>query len=144
MPLGTTDGARGPSRERVLQWGRWLAYPLAGILFFEAARHVFAPAVDPPWYFRSLGGLEVAVGLVLLLPARRLATNRAWWRFFGVLAGLSVLFVFGRVIGVLFEARAIEAAGGELGLPGWTGTLVFLVLAQIPIQLFSRFPDQLD
>ena len=32
----------------------------------------------------------------------------------------------------------------QLGLPAWSGTLIFLVLAQLPVILFLRFPDQLD
>lgn len=142
LPAGKSGS--GPSRQQVLKWGRWSAVPLALVLLVEAVRHLAFPAVDPAWFFTSLGVVEMVLAGVLLLPVQACRTNATWWRLFGLLLAVAILFTFGRVIGVLFEARAIEAAGGELGLPGWTGTLIFLVLAQVPIRLFSRFPDQLD
>ncbi len=101
---------------------------------------------DPPWFFRVRGGIEIVLGLLILLPFGRIGSNSPllWKRLFFALLLLSVAFVFARVIGVMFEARAVEAAGGDMGVPAWSGTLIFLVLAQIPVILFLRFPDQLD
>ncbi len=104
------------------------------------------PPFEPEWFFRLRAILEIGLGLVLFLPFGKWGERRGpgWKRAFLALVLGSVAFVFLRVIGVLFEARVVEAAGGELGLPAWSGTLIFLVLAQIPIILFLRFPDELE
>lgn len=131
---------------RVLRGARLLAIPLALVLFYSSIREIVEPSFDPPWFFRFRGVLEILLGLILLLPFQRIAEKspRGWTKLFCCLLVISVVFVFARVIGVLFEARVIEAAGGELGLPAWSGTLIFFALAQIPVILFLRFPDQLD
>jgi len=134
------------SKLSILRWVRYLAIPLALLLIGLAIRDIIHPPFDPPWFFRVRGILEILVGLLILLPFGYLGRERpgCWKRLFFTLLALSVAFVFARVIGVLFEARVLEAAGGELGLPAWSGTLIFLVLAQLPVILFLRFPDQLD
>ncbi|MBC2600827.1 hypothetical protein [Puniceicoccus vermicola] len=131
---------------KILRWLRWLAIPLVGILLFGAIRDLNSPPFDPPWFFRVRAGLEILLGLILLLPFQKIGQKfpRLWTKAFLVLLIVCVAFVFLRVIGVLFEARAVEALGGELGLPAWSGTLIFLVLAQVPVVLFQRFPDQMD
>lgn len=125
---------------------RWLALPVAALLVVGAAVALVRPPFDPAWFFRGRAILEILLAAMLLLPFGRWggAGRPGWGRWFALLLVLAVLFVFLRVIGVLFEARAVEAAGGELGLPAWSGTLIFLVLAQIPVILFLRFPDELE
>ncbi len=105
-----------------------------------------SPPFDPPWFFRLRGGRELCLGVLLLLPFHRWGVDRPrmWKRMFFLLLSALVVFVFVRIIGVLFEARVVEAAGGELGLPAGSGTLIFFTLAQIPVILFVRFPGELD
>jgi len=140
------DTAVKASKLKLLRLSRWLALPVALLLIGSSIRDFFAPPFDPPWFFVMRGVLQILLGVLILLPFGAWAHNAKdlWKRMFLLLTAVSVVFVFVRVIGVLFEARALEAAGGELGLPAWSGTLIFLVLAQLPILLFLRFPDQLD
>lgn len=140
------DDQKSGEAVRTLRWLRWLALPLALCLIILGIKTIVSPPFEPSWFFRLRGGLEILLGLLMLLPFDSLARARParWNKLFALLLLLSATFVFARVIGVLFEARAVEAAGGELGLPAWSGTLIFLVLAQLPVILFLRFPDQLD
>lgn len=133
-------------KEKVIARLRWIAIPVACLLFFQAISAWVSPPFEPLWFFRARGGIEFLLGVLLLLPFGRIGSVRpgVWKRLFFGLLVIAVVFVFARVIGVMFEARTVEAAGGEMGVPAWSGTLIFLVLAQIPIILFQRFPDQLD
>ena len=63
---------------------------------------------------------------------------------FGLLVGLSALFVFVMVVVVIFAYMASDARGERLGVPGFEGTLIFLALLQVPVVLFQRKPDMLD
>jgi len=138
--------AGSPEKTKILRRLRWLALPLAVILVAGGVLQMVAPPFEPPWFFRVRGSLELFLGVLLLLPFQRWAVERprTWKRMFFLLLFASALFVFARIIGVLFEARVVEAAGGELGLPAWSGTLIFFTLAQIPVILFLRFPDELE
>ncbi|MEM0966139.1 MAG: hypothetical protein AAGJ81_08340 [Verrucomicrobiota bacterium] len=131
---------------KILRLLRWLSVVVAVVLFVSASRTFIEPPWEPAWFFVSRAVFEILLGILLLLPFGRWGETDPglWRRMFFVLIFFSVIFVFARIIGVLFSARVIEAGGGELGLPAWDGTLIFLVLAQLPILLFLRFPDQLD
>jgi len=125
---------------------RWSAFPLGILLIVGGVVSLVNPPFPPEWFFRLRAGVEILLGAVLFLPFAKWGQVKhpVWPRAFFGLVLLAVFFAFLRVIGVLFEARVVEAAGGELGLPAWSGTLIFLVLAQIPIILFLRFPDEMD
>lgn len=138
--------AGSPDKTKILRRLRWLAVPLALILLVGGVLQIVSPPFDPFWFFRIRGGWELCLGMLLLLPFQRWAVDRPrlWRRMFFLLLFASAVFVFARIIGVLFEARVVEAAGGELGLPAWSGTLIFFTLSQIPVILFLRFPDELE
>jgi len=85
----------------------------------------------------------IAYGIVLSLPFSRLS-DKSWRWGFGLLAGLSALFVFVMVVVVIFAYMASDARGERLGVPGFEGTLIFLALLQVPVVLFQRKPDMLD
>ena len=85
----------------------------------------------------------IAYGIVLSLPFARFS-DRSWRWGFGLLVGLSALFVFVMVVVVIFAYMASDARGERLGVPGFEGTLIFLALLQVPIVLFQRKPDMLD
>jgi hypothetical protein len=131
---------------RLLMVGRWLAYPVAAALVFIAVRSWIAPPFPPEWFFQMRSFLECVLAAFLVLPFQRMAgkSTRAWWSCFWGLSALSALFAFARVITVLFEDQSLAGTGEEVGLPAFSGTLIFLVFAQLPIIFFRRFPDQLD
>mgnify|MGYP000184933035 FL=1 len=133
-------------RRRWLRALPLLRYPVALLLLGVGLGGLLQPPFPPEPFFRLRGLLEIGIALVLFLPFPRWGSlaPRRWWIAFATLTALTFLFTFLRIIGVLYEARVIEAAGGELGLPAFSGTLIFLTLAQLVLLLFARFPDALD
>ena len=107
------------SKLTILRWLRWLAVPVGLLLIVSAIGDWADSPFDPPWFFRVRGGIEIVLGLLILLPFGRIGSNSPllWKRLFFALLLLSVAFVFARVIGVMFEARAVEAAGGDMWVP---------------------------
>ncbi|TVP79655.1 MAG: hypothetical protein EA353_05655 [Puniceicoccaceae bacterium] len=89
------------------------------------------------------GSYFVVYGLVLALPFGRLS-ERGWRWAYGVLVGLSGLFVFVIIAVVMFAYMAAADQGERLGVPGFEGSLVFFSLLQVPVVLFQRKPDLLD
>ena len=85
----------------------------------------------------------ITYSIVISLPFTRLS-DKSWRWGFGLLVGLSVLFVFLMVVVVIFAYMASDARGERLGVPGFEGTLIFLALLQVPVVLFQRKPDMLD
>ena len=85
----------------------------------------------------------IAYSVVISLPFTRLS-DKSWRWGFGLLVGLSALFVFVMVVVVIFAYMASDARGERLGVPGFEGTLIFLALLQVPVVLFQRKPDMLD
>ena len=85
----------------------------------------------------------IAYGIVISLPFARLS-DKSWRWGFGLLVGLSALFVFLMVVVVIFAYMASDARGERLGVPGFEGSLIFLALLQVPVVLFQRKPDMLD
>lgn len=130
----------------LLRWCRWLAVPLAVVLIAVSVGQWWAPHYPPEWFFRMRGVLECILAVLLVLPYQALGRRGSglWWKSFLLLVAVSVLFVFGRVIGVLFEARETAMEGERMGLPAGSGTLIFLVLLQLPVVLFLRYPEELD
>jgi hypothetical protein len=145
-PTEARLAAEAARRRRWLQGLQLLRYPAGLLLLGVGLASLLQPPFPPETFFRVRGILEMAIGLVLFLPFQRWGqqTPRLWWRAFGTLVALSFLFTFVRIVGVLYEAKVVEAAGGELGLPAFSGTLIFLTLAQAVLLLFARFPDALD
>jgi len=99
---------------------------------------------------RGTGGFEwfkglyfIAYGIVVSLPFQRMP-EQIWRWSYGLLVGLSALFVFVMVAVVMFAYMAADARGERLGVPGFEGTLIFLALLQVPVVLFQRKPDLLD
>lgn len=85
----------------------------------------------------------ITYSIVISLPFTRLS-DKSWRWGFGLLVGLSALFVFLMVVVVIFAYMASDARGERLGVPGFEGTLIFLALLQVPVVLFQRKPDMLD
>ena len=85
----------------------------------------------------------ITYSIVISLPFTRLS-DKSWRWGFGLLVGLSALFVFVMVVVVIFAYMASDARGERLGVPGFEGTLIFLALLQVPVVLFERKPDMLD
>ena len=129
----------------VLRWTRYFVWVIAALVLFEAITTLRA-LPDPAWFFQARACFEFFVVLVLLLPFTRIAavSRKAWFIAFVCLILAGVAFTFLRVIGVMFDAIAAAEAGERLGVPGWSGTLIFIVLSQIPTVLFLRYPDELD
>ena len=94
--------------------------------------------------FEAFKGVYFIIySIVISLPYTRLS-DKSWRWGFGLLVGLSVLFVFLMVVVVIFAYMASDARGERLGVPGFEGTLIFLALLQVPVVLFQRKPDMLD
>jgi hypothetical protein len=85
----------------------------------------------------------ITYSIVISLPFT-LLSDKSWPWGFGLLVGLSALFVFLMVVVVIFAYMASDARGERLGVPGFEGTLIFLALLQVPVVLFQRKPDMLD
>jgi len=119
---------------------------MALVLIGGAVWSMRNPPATPSWFFQIQGGVECLLALLLVLPFQKVLSYSPawWWRAFLPLVLVSVAFVFLRVIGVLFEARAVTMEGERMGIPAWSGTLIFLVLIQLPVILFLRYPDELD
>lgn len=131
---------------KILRLIRWLSVPLAIVLMGGAVWTFLHPPATPYWFFQLRGAVECLLAILLIAPFQKISpqANAWWWRSFAVLLLVSVSFVFLRVIGVLFEARALALEDERLGIPAWSGTLIFLVLIQLPVILFLRYPDELD
>ncbi len=132
-------------RRFMLRMSRYFVWVIAVMLIYEISTTLQTlPA--PAWFFEARAFFEVFLICVLLLPFTRIAavSRKAWLFAFVGLVLTCVLFTFLRVIGVMFDAIAAVEAGERLGVPGWSGTLIFVVLSQVPTVLFLRYPDQLD
>ena len=134
------DADRRASTALGLRYGRIAGHVLALMLLILALSAFFKGA----GFFETFKGIYfIAYGIVLSLPFARLSDK--FWRWgFGLLVGLSALFVFVMVVVVIFAYMASDARGERLGVPGFEGTLIFLALLQVPVVLFQRKPDMLD
>ena len=134
------DADRRASTALGLRYGRIAGHVLALLLFILGLSALFKGA----GVFETFKGVYfIAYGIILSLPFARLS-DKSWRWGFGLLVGLSALFVFVMVVVVIFAYMASDARGERLGVPGFEGTLIFLALLQVPVVLFQRKPDMLD
>jgi hypothetical protein len=131
---------RPSSSARGLRYARMGGHVLTALLL---AVGVAALAKGAGAFELFKGGYFVAYGIVVSLPYGRMP-DRVWRWGYGLLAGLSALFVFVMVAVVMFAYMAAAERGERLGVPGFEGTLIFLALLQVPVVLFQRKPDLLD
>ena len=135
-----TNVDRRTSAALGLRYARIAGYVLALLLLILGLSALFKGAGA----FEIFKGVYFIVyGIVISLPFARL-TDKFWRLGFGLLVGLSALFVFVMVVVVIFAYMASDARGERLGVPGFEGTLIFLALLQVPVVLFQRKPDMLD
>jgi len=134
------DADRRASTTIGLRYGRIAGHVLTLLLLTLG----LSALVKGTGVFETFKGVYfIAYGIVLSLPFARLP-DKSWRCCFGLLAGLSALFVFLMVVVVIFAYMASDARGERLGVPGFEGTLIFLALLQVPVVLFQRKPDMLD
>ena len=134
------DADRRASTALGLRYGRIAGHVLTLLLLTLG----LSALVKGSGVFETFKGVYfIAYGIVLSLPFARLS-DKSWRWGFGLLAGLSALFVFLMVVVVIFAYMASDARGERLGVPGFEGTLIFLALLQVPVVLFQRKPDMLD
>ena len=134
------DADRRASTVLGLRYGRIAGHVLALMLLTLGLSAFFKGA----GFFETFKGIYfIAYGIVLSLPFARLS-DKSWRWGFGLLVGLSAMFVFVMVVVVIFAYMASDARGERLGVPGFEGTLIFLALLQVPVVLFQRKPDMLD
>ena len=134
------DADRRASTALGLRYGRIVGYVLASLLLILGLSALFKGT----GVFETFKGVYFIVyAIVLSLPFARLS-DKSWRWGFGLLVGLSALFVFVMVVVVIFAYMASDARGERLGVPGFEGTLIFLALLQVPVVLFQRKPDMLD
>ena len=134
------DADRRASTALGLRYGRIAGHVLALLLLILGLSALFKEV----GVFETFKGIYfIAYGIVLSLPFARLS-DKSWRWGFGLLVGLSALFVFVMVVVVIFAYMASDARGERLGVPGFEGTLIFLALLQVPVVLFQRKPDMLD
>ena len=134
------DADRRASTALGLRYGRIAGYVLASLLLILGLSALFKGV----GVFETFKGFYfIAYAIVLSLPFARLS-DKSWRWGFGLLVGLSALFVFVMVVVVIFAYMASDARGERLGVPGFEGTLIFLALLQVPVVLFQRKPDMLD
>lgn len=134
------DTDRRASTARGLRYGRIAGYVLTLLLLTLGLSALLKGA----GVFETFKGVYfIAYGIVISLPFARMS-DKLWSWGFGLLVGLSALFVFVMVVVVIFAYMASDARGERLGVPGFEGTLIFLALLQVPVVLFQRKPDMLD
>ena len=134
------DADRRVSTALGLRCGRIAGHVLAILLLILGLKAMFKGAGG----FETFKGVYfIAYGIVISLPFARLS-DKSWRWGFGLLVGLSALFVFVMVVVVIFAYMASDARGERLGVPGFEGTLIFLALLQVPVVLFQRKPNMLD
>ena len=134
------DADRRASTALGLRYGRIAGHVLTLLLLTLG----LSALVKGSGVFETFKGVYfIAYGIVLSLPFGRLS-DRSWRWGFGLLVGLSALFVFLMVVVVIFAYMASDARGERLGVPGFEGTLIFLALLQVPVVLIQRKPDMLD
>ena len=134
------DSDRPASTALGLRYGRIAGHVLTLLLLTLGLSALFKGG----GVFETVKGVYfIAYGSVISLPFARMS-DKLWSWGFGLLVGLSALFVFLMVIVVLFAYMASDARGERLGVPGFEGTLIFLALLQVPVVLFQRKPDMLD
>lgn len=134
-----TDSARTTS-ERGLRYARLGGSVLTVLLW---ALGVTALVRGTGSFELFKGAFFIVYGTVISLPFQRMP-DVAWRASYGLLVGLSALFVFVMVAVVMFAYMAAAERGERLGVPGFEGTLIFLALLQVPVVLFRRKPDLLD
>lgn len=136
----TQSAALQSTTARGLRYARIAGYVLSVLLW---ALGMFA-LIKGQGIFETFKGVYFIIyGIVVSLPFMRLS-DKSWRWGFGLLVGLSALFVFVMVAVVMFAYMAADARGERLGVPGFEGTLIFLALLQVPVVLFQRKPDMLD
>lgn len=126
----------------------------AGVLWSRRAGHLLGALLlllGLLAFGRGTAGFEtvkavycLAYGALLLVPASRIARERIWRLFFGLLLIASAGFVFLLVASVMFDYMAAAERGERLGVPGFEGALIFLALLQVPAAVFERRPDLID
>ena len=125
---------------RGLRYARWAGHVLTALLLMVG----LTALVKGQGPFELFKGIYfVAYGIVVSLPYGRMS-GKAWRWSYGLLVGLSALFVFVMVAVVMFAYMAAADRGERLGVPGFEGTLIFLALLQVPVVLFQRKPELLD
>ena len=134
------DADRRASTALGLRYGRIAGHVLTLLLLTLG----LSALVKGSGVFESFKGVYfITYSIVISLPFARLS-DKSWRWGFGLLVGLSALFVFLMVGVVIFAYMASDARGERLGVPGFEGTLIFLALLQVPVVLFQRKPDMLD
>lgn len=117
---------------------------VVGVLLLVSAVLKLMALPAPVWFFLARSWGEILLALILCVPFSKLVNQRLWMVAFLLLCAGAVAFTFGRVIGVMFEARAAAELGIRYGVPGFSGMLIFGVLSQIPVVFFLRYPDQFE
>lgn len=97
-----------------------------------------------PRALRAESWFLIAYAGLLFLPWRRIASPKAWNRFFAVLCVASLVFAFAMISEVMAKNYVAQAAGLKARIPVFQAILLFLCLGQIPLELFSRKPELLD
>jgi len=124
-----------------LRYARWAGRFLSALLLMLALRNLFLGELDT---FKTIQTVYfIAYGAILNLPFATISDPQ-WRLAFALLVAFSVLFVFLTIAGVMFAYMAAADRGEKLGVPGFEGTLIFLALMQVPVELFRRKPDMLD
>jgi len=128
------------STARGLRYARVAGYVLSALLW---ALGITALVKGTGTFEMFKGVYFVIYGVVLCLPFGRMS-DRGWCWGYGLLVGLSALFVFVMIAVVMFAYMAAADRGERLGVPGFEGMLIFFALLQVPVVLFQRKPDLLD
>lgn len=122
---------------RLARWGSLLAGLL---LLFQAIRRSLSDVVPGAEF---LAGFYVLLALLIVLPWSHLP-RKGWLPGFLVLAVLCVGFAFAMIFEVMFIHDHFASQGEKPGVPGFHGTLIFLVLMQPAVAIFSRYPHSLE
>ncbi len=133
-----------PETRQGLRYARWFGILVGLVLACYGPWTVAeaSTAAGPAHVLRA--ACYTTFGIWIIIPWFRAPSGRAFAWGFGLLCAWAVIFVFLMIVSVIFDYMAAAETGGKPGVPGFEGTLIFLSLMQLPVQLFLRKPDLID
>ncbi len=139
------DEKRAANRLRSLLYARMVGVAAGAFLL------LWLPFNALRWGGEAPAGLLTAewlvfglVGVLLLLPWKKLEPTKAWKPLVFVLCAAAAAFAFTLVVDLIFQYMMAADQGTKPMPPAFQSLLLFLVLMQPAVVIFQRRPELLD